>query len=155
MDTAPVTPIRLTIRTSASAQRAWDYLVNPERVAEWFTSASPVGAIGDPYRLDFGEGSVVEGIIVALEPGRRFAHRWAWIDAEPRQETLVTWTVSALEPAGSEIELLHDGWGEAGADDAQRDDHEGYWSGYLDDLHDLLEEAAGPGSEPAVEAGTD
>ncbi len=35
----------------------------------------------------------------------------------------------------------------ASADDAIRDDHEAYWSGYLDDLRDLLEEAdeAAPG----------
>lgn len=143
MDSTPVTPIRLVIRTSASADRAWEYLTDPERVEEWLTSASPIAAIGETHRLDFGEGSIVEGPIVALEPGRRFAHGWAWIDAEPRQETLVTWTVTALDAGGSEIELVHDGWAEAGADSAQRDDHEGYWSGYLDDLRDLLEEATG------------
>jgi len=34
---------------------------------------------------------------------------------------------------------------EAGADEALRDDHEAYWSGYLDDLRDLLaEDAARP-----------
>lgn len=142
MDNVPVTPIRLAIRTSAPADLAWQYLVDPERVAEWFTAASPVGSVGQTYRLDFGEGSVVEGAIVELEPGRRFAHGWTWIDAEPRQETLVRWTVTPLEPEGTEIELIHEGWTEAGADSAQRDDHEAYWSGYLDDLLDLLEEAS-------------
>ena len=143
MDSGPVTPIRLAIRTSVSADRAWQYLTEPKRVEEWLTSASPIPAVGETYRLDFGEGSIVEGQIIALEPGRRFAHGWAWIDAEPRQETLVTWTVTDLGPSGSEIELVHDGWAEAGADSAQRDDHEGYWSGYLDDLRDLLEEDTG------------
>ncbi len=142
MPGAPVTPIRLSIRTALPADRAWIYLVDPGRVEEWFTAASPVGAVGDLYRLDFGEGSVVEGRIVDVVPGRRFAHRWAWLDADPRQETLVSWTVADLGPEGAEIELVHDGWAEAGAAVTERDDHEAYWSGYLDDLGDLLEEAA-------------
>lgn len=140
MDALTVSPIRLAIRTRVAPGVAWNFVTDPVLVEEWFTSASPVGEIGDPYRLDFGEDSIVEGRIVELEPGRRFAHRWAWTDAEPRQETLVTWIVTPLDEGGSEIELVHEGWDEAGADEAIRDDHEAYWSGYLDDLRDLLEE---------------
>jgi len=143
MDVTPVTPIRLVLQTPAAPEVAWSYLTDPERVAEWFTAASPVGEVGEPYVLDFGEGSVVHGAIVEVVPERRFAHRWAWLDADPRQETLVTWIIRPLETGGSEIELLHEGWDEAGADEAIRDDHEAYWSGYLDDLRDLLEETAG------------
>lgn len=142
MDAAPVVPIRLVLRTRVPPEVAWSYLTDAARVEEWFTAASPVGEVGDPYVLDFGEGSVVHGAIVEVDPGRRFAHRWAWLDAEPRQETQVTWTIRPLETGGSEIELLHEGWNEAGADAAVRDDHEAYWSGYLDDLRDLLEDAA-------------
>lgn len=142
MDVVPVTPIRLVIRTQAPAELAWTYLTDPARVEEWFTAASPVGEVGEPYVLDFGEGSVVQGLIVELEPGHRFVHGWAWLDAEPRQETLVTWIVRPLDTGGCEVELRHEGWEEAGADAAIRDDHEAYWSGYLDDLHDLLEDAA-------------
>jgi uncharacterized protein YndB with AHSA1/START domain len=75
-----------------------------------------------------------------VESGRRFAHTWAWLDAAPRHETLVTWTVEALPTGGTRIVLVHDGWSEAGADEAIRDDHEGYWSGYLDDLAAILGE---------------
>ncbi|OGO52017.1 MAG: hypothetical protein A2V84_11695 [Chloroflexi bacterium RBG_16_70_13] len=142
MDVAPVAPIRLVIRAPVPAEVAWAYVTDPDRVEEWFTAASPVGAVGESYVLDFGEGSVVQGTIVELEPGRRFAHHWAWLDAEPRQETLVTWIVRPLDDGGSEIELVHEGWDEAGADDAIRDDHEAYWSGYLDDLRDLLGDVA-------------
>jgi len=134
------TPIRLSIRTRVPTATAWAYLTDPERVATWFTAASPVGAVGEPYVLDFGEGDVVQGEIVAVQPERLFAHRWAWLDSEPRQETLVTWLVRPLEEGGTEIELIHDGWNEAGADTTMRDDHEAYWSGYLDDLRDLLED---------------
>ena len=37
--------------------------------------------------------------------------------------------------------LVHDGWADAGLDESARDDHEGYWIGYLEDLAAVLEEA--------------
>jgi uncharacterized protein YndB with AHSA1/START domain len=138
IDTLP--PIILEIVTPASPDAAWAALTDPEQVVEWFTDASPLGEVGDVYRLDFGEGSVVEGIIREVEPGHRFVHTWAWADALPRQETVVSWTVEAVPGGGGRITLVHDGWSEAGADSAARDDHEAYWSGYLDDLVEILAE---------------
>ena len=135
-DTLP--PIVLEIRTAASPAEAWAALTEPERIADWFTAASPLADVGEPYRLDFGDGTVVEGVVTVLEPGHRFAHSWAWADVEPRQETTVTWTVEPLPGGGARVLLVHDGWAEAGVDEASRDDHEGYWSGYLDDLVAIL-----------------
>ena len=142
--TVAVEPIELAIETRVAPEVAWAYLTEPDRVAEWFTEVLPLGAVGDPYRIDFGEGSVVEGDVLELEPGRRFAHGWAWSDAEPAAErpTRVEWRVEPLPDGGCRVLLRHDGWAESGVDDAIRDDHEAYWSGYLDDLRDLLEDAA-------------
>ena len=134
-------PIVLEIDTVAPAEAAWAALTVPDRVAEWFTDVSPLGAVGAPYRLDFGDGSIVDGVVQIVEPEHRFAHTWVWLDASPRQETLVTWTVEPLPSGGARIILVHDGWSEAGADEAIRDDHEGYWSGYLDDLAAILDES--------------
>lgn len=133
----PLPPIVLTIQTPASPGDAWAALTEPERIAEWLTEASPLGDVGDTYRLDFGDGSVVEGVVQWIEPGRAFAHTWVWTDVAPVQETVVTWSV---EPAdgGTRITLTHDGWAETGLDETARDDHEAYWSGYLDDLMDIL-----------------
>lgn len=134
----PLAPIVLTIETPASPADAWAALTEPERIAEWFTDASPLAAVGEPYRLDFGDGSVVEGTVRMVDPGKRFAHTWAWVDVEPRQETLVTWSVEELTGSGARVTLTHDGWAESGVDEAARDDHESYWSGYLDDLAAIL-----------------
>jgi uncharacterized protein YndB with AHSA1/START domain len=133
-------PIVLTIHTPASPDTVWAALTEPDRIAEWFTDASPLGGIGDVYRLDFGEGSVVEGVVRQVELGHTFAHTWIWADVEPVQETLVTWSVDPAD-GGARITLTHEGWAEAGLDEAARDDHEAYWSGYLDDLMDILGEA--------------
>ena len=140
----PLPPIILVLETAAPPDEVWTTLTEPERIVEWFTEASPLGAVGEPYRLDFGDGSIVEGVVTALEPGRSFSHSWAWADELPAEDasasraTEVTWLVEAAEGGGSRVTLTHGGWDEAGIDDATRDDHEAYWSGYLDDLEAIL-----------------
>jgi uncharacterized protein YndB with AHSA1/START domain len=135
-----VAPIELVVETGADPATAWRTLTDPELVTLWFTDASGLGGLGTQYRPDFGDGSLVEGEVLALEPGRSFAYAWAWSGAEAGETTRVTWIV---EPhlGGSRIRLVHDGWDEAGLDASARDDHEGYWTGYLDDLRDILAEA--------------
>ena len=70
--TEPLPPIVLTIETPAVPDVAWAALSEPRRIAEWFTEATPLGAVGDAYRLDFGDGSMVVGVVRLVEPGRRF-----------------------------------------------------------------------------------
>jgi uncharacterized protein YndB with AHSA1/START domain len=136
----PPSPIDLTVETGAPPKTVWSALTEPRRVADWFTDASPVGRIGDPYRLDFGDGSVIDGVIVELEPGHRLAYTWSWAGSEPHEETLVAWSVEPMDGGGTELRLIHDGWAEAGLDGSVRDDHEGYWKGYLEDLAAVLAE---------------
>ncbi|MEX2184426.1 MAG: SRPBCC domain-containing protein [Chloroflexota bacterium] len=136
----PPSPIDLSIETAAAPGQAWATLTDPALVATWFTDASPVRRVGDAYRLDFGDGSVVEGIVMELDPVRRLAYTWSWVGAEAHEETLVMWTVEEREKGGSAIRLVHDGWAEAGLDASARDDHAGYWAGYLEDLAAVLAE---------------
>lgn len=135
-DTLP--PIVLVFETPAAPPDVWSALTEPDRIAEWLTDATPLGEVGEAYRLDFGEGSVVEGVVRLVEPGQRFAHTWTWTDVEPSHETEVSWSIEPLEGGGSRVTLVHGGWEEAGVDEAIRDDHEAYWSGYLDDLAAIL-----------------
>jgi uncharacterized protein YndB with AHSA1/START domain len=140
MDGARVAPIDLVLVTGADPDLVWRTLTEPARVATWFTESSRVGPVGSRYRLDFGEGSAIDGEILALEPGRELAYSWAWTGSEAGEVTRVSWTI---EPhlGGTRVRLVHDGWAEAGLDVSARDDHQRYWSGYLDDLRDVLEEA--------------
>ena len=130
-------PIQLSIETPADLETAWSALTDPDRVTEWFTDVSPLGAPGDPYRIDFGDSSV-EGVVVDVQPGRRFAHTWRWEGADADEQTLVSWTVEAVGDDGTRISLEHTGWPATTADDTTRDDHAGYWQAYLEDLEALL-----------------
>jgi uncharacterized protein YndB with AHSA1/START domain len=136
-----VPPIDLVLEIHAGPGTAWRYLTEPELVAQWFTDSSPLGPVGSRYRLDFGDGSLVTGEVLAVEPGARFSHTWAWEGAEGAEVTVVTWTVEARPGGGTRIRLVHEGWQEQDGGGTARDEHESYWSGYLDDLRDVLEEA--------------
>ena len=130
-------PIVLSIETPADVETAWSALTDPDRVAEWFTDVSPLGAIGDPYRIDFGDSSV-EGVIVDVQPEHRFAYTWRWEGSDAGEQTLVSWTVEPVGDDGTRISLEHTGWPATTADDTTRDDHAGYWQAYLEDLEALL-----------------
>ena len=139
-DAAPdhdIPPIELEVVLPVDAATAWRAVTDPDRVIDWFTNASPVGPVGSVYRLDFGDGSIVAGEVTELEPGRRFAHRWHWEGADDTEVTDVAWTITP-NTDGTTVRLVHGGWTEAGLDEATRDDHEGYWTGYLEDLRDLF-----------------
>jgi uncharacterized protein YndB with AHSA1/START domain len=130
-------PIVLSIETPADAETAWDALTDPDRVTEWFTDVSPLGGPGDPYRIDFGD-SAVEGTIVDVQEGRRFAYTWRWEAADDDEQTLVAWTIEPVGDDGTRISLEHTGWPATTRDDTTRDDHAGYWQAYLEDLEALL-----------------
>jgi uncharacterized protein YndB with AHSA1/START domain len=132
-----IRPIDLEVDLPVDPAVAWRALTDPDRVIDWFTNASPLGPVGSVYKLDFGDGSIVSGDVTELAPGRHFALRWHWDGAPEAETTLVAWTVTP-SPGGATVHLVHSGWAEAGLDEAARDDHEGYWAGYLEDLRDLL-----------------
>ncbi len=139
MPDAQIPPVDLSVDTPLTPAEAWDVITDPARIAEWFTDAPVLGPVGSPYRLDFGDASIVGGRVLALEAGRSFAYGWHWDGAPDEETTTVTWTVAAgTDGGGSTLHLRHDGWNEAGLDRAARDDHEGCWEGYLDDLRALF-----------------
>ena len=135
----PLEPIVIEIEVPAAPERAWSAVTDPVEVSEWFADVTPADGVGSPYRIDFGDGSAVEGRIKVLDDGQRLAYTWRWADDEAGPTTLVTWDVEPTDDsAGSRIRLTHDGWAEAGADQDARDDHADYWESYLESLEELL-----------------
>jgi len=133
-----IAPIVLRMPTAADPATLWAALTVPERVAAWFTTASPLGAVGAPYTLDFGDGSIVDGELREIVPGHRFAHSWHWQGAPTSETTQVTWEVEPAADGRSAVVLRHAGWAEAGLAETDRDDHRDVWQEYLDGLRELF-----------------
>jgi uncharacterized protein YndB with AHSA1/START domain len=143
MPSPTVAPIHLVGETTASPEAVWAALTDPQQVARWFAEPTPLGdGEGSAYAIDFGDGNVIDGVIRELVHRQRLTYTWQWRGQDPAP-TLVTWEVEPLESEGTRITLTHAGWDEAGADEAIRDDHAGYWEGYLADLLDLLDGETG------------
>ena len=119
----------------------WAALTDPAIVERWFTKATPVGSVGDPYVLDFGDDDTMRGEIIEVVPGERLAYSWGWGDTPPAGRTRVTWTI-AVSQDGTLVTLAHDGWSEAGLAAADRDEHARYWEGYLAALVELGDDLA-------------
>jgi len=136
---APLEPVVIEIEVPVTPERAWSAVTDPVEVSEWFADVTPADGVGSPYRIDFGDGSAVEGRIKVLDDGQRLAYTWTWADEEGGPTTLVTWEVEPTgDGAGSRIRITHDGWAEAGADEDTRDDHADYWDSYLESLEEFL-----------------
>lgn len=136
---APIAPIHLNRRVRPARSAAWAAITEPEQVARWFARVPMLQKVGDPYRIDFEDGSAVAGHLLALDPGRRFVHSWRWEGDAAGATTRVTWAVEPMSTGGSRIVLEHDGWADAGLGESDRDEHNAYWAGYLDALRELLD----------------
>jgi uncharacterized protein YndB with AHSA1/START domain len=134
-------PLVLRAEVSTDPAATWSALTDPAIVEQWFTHATPVGAVGDPYELDFGDGDVMRGAILEVVPGDRLVYSWGWGDTAPGARTRVTWTI-AVSQDGTLVTLTHDGWTEAGLVAAERDEHARYWEGYLAALVELGDDLA-------------
>ena len=137
-----IAPIVLRIPTAANPATVRAALTVPQRVAAWFTTASPLGAVGAPNTPDCGNRSVVDGDPRELVPGHRLADSWHWVGAPASVTTLVTWAMVPTTDGRSAVALRHAGWAEAGPGEADRDDDRGTWHEYLDGLRKLLSEGA-------------
>lgn len=136
----PPTVIRAELSTDRAA--TWRTLTDPVLVERWFARATPVGAVGDPYTLDFGGGDTMRGAILEVAPGERLVYSWGWGETAPGARTRVTWALDAHEDA-TLMTLTHDGWADAGLGAHERDEHAGYWEQYVAALVELSDELAG------------
>jgi uncharacterized protein YndB with AHSA1/START domain len=129
--------IRAELATDRDA--TWAALTDPALVERWFTHATPVGAVGDTYELDFGGGDVMRGTVLEVVPGERLAYSWGWGDGPDVVRTRVCWDLAPGED-GTLVTLTHDGWSEAGLSAKDRDEHAAYWEGYVAALVETTDE---------------
>lgn len=139
-----IAPLVIRAEVSTDPAETWRTLTDPALVERWFTHATPVGAVGDPYVLDFGGDGAMRGVILAVRTGERLDYSWGWGETAPAQRTRVSWAIAPSQD-GTLVTLTHDGWTEAGLGAAERDEHARYWEEYVAALVELGDDLAAEG----------
>ena len=134
--------IEKDIFVKAPVERVWAVLTEPQHVGAWFGQGEPLAIDlrpGGVMHLDHGEHGQFPTLVVAVEPPRHFAYRWA--SAYPGElatadnSTLVEFFLEP-EADGTRLRLVESGF--AGltipadrAESAGYDSHEGGWTAML------------------------
>jgi uncharacterized protein YndB with AHSA1/START domain len=133
--------IEREIYISASADRVWEAIVEPEIVSRYFVvplvmlEPRPGGKV--LYARD--GRSLLDGTVLEYEPGKKLVHSWAfpfWPDDPPSRVTY------RVEPIGEEmckLTLIHDGFATR---TRTYDEVEDGWTFALENLKLLLETGA-------------
>jgi uncharacterized protein YndB with AHSA1/START domain len=134
---------------AAPVERVWSLLTQAEHIGTWFGDAGaeidlrPGGALV----LRWAEYGTVHGEVVAVEPHRRFAYRWAASTAQGEAElvaansTLVEFTL-APEPDGTRLRVVESGFAALDVPEAERASKvEGNTEGWAIELGHLREHA--------------
>lgn len=136
--------IEREVLVQASVERVWAVVTEAEHVARWFAfggaevEARPGGALV----LRWDEHGTFRGRVVAAEPPRRFAYRWALVpDVEPGpgNSTLVEITLTP-EGDATRLRVVESGFDALDVSPEARARHvaenEQGWLGGLDALRD-------------------
>lgn len=122
-------------RTSKhSAARMWRALTEPDEVGNWMEGPATIDLrVGGTWRIDFshhhqgGEGEMLDGVIIRVEPERILAYSWGL--------SVVQWTITDADD-GCTYTFVHTGCADRG------EDEEGLpagWHGFLDQLDKHLD----------------
>jgi uncharacterized protein YndB with AHSA1/START domain len=109
------TTITKTVFIKAAPEFVWPYLVDKDKLGEWFHPAKSNLSIGRDYelseRVDGYEKVVIWGKVMELEPPIRLVSTFN-IAPFDGVETIVTWQLSEVA-GGTRLLLSHDGVAEA------------------------------------------
>ncbi len=105
-------PIKLTLNLPLSQQMVWDYWLNPELRAKWWSPEVVLeeklyGRFIEPWRDDAGNVVVTRGEVIEIKAWELL--RFTWADPGWSASTLVLLTIQPFKK-GSRLELLHSGW---------------------------------------------
>lgn len=137
--------IEREIFIEAPMDRVWAVLTEPELVGVWFGQGTPTQIDlrpGGTMTLHHGGEMVFPTLIVAVEPPRYFAYRWAaahpGVQATESNSTLVEFTLTA-EPDGTRLQLSESGFATLEIPDGREwhASHGSHSAGWTEKLADL------------------
>lgn len=152
--------IQQRVRVALSPQQAYRYFTQNELLESFFTVKAEVEPrVGGKYELDWDpentpEQSTVGCRITALAEGRLLAFDWkgppphatVMNEADPLTHVVVSFIpLGDVDPIGTEVHIVHSGWGSSEAWQEARAYFDRAWGLVLDALVELV----GPPQEPA------
>lgn len=138
--------VRRTIHISATLERVWKALTDPQQISLWFGEAhldgTAVGAVGTLTWPDHGSTPFR---VEAIDEPNSISYRW---NEEPSTgtpviadaSTVFTFTLEA-RAGGTQLTVVETGFETTTDPTASLESHRGGWNSELDELIDLLESA--------------
>lgn len=134
---AETAPIARSIDVRTTPERLFDLLTDPDALVQWWPDVAELEPrLGGRVRMEFRGGeSVVTGEVTRFDPPHGLG--FTWVRAEsPGVTTRVDFTVTAVEPGRSRVDVVHSGWEQA---PELRPLHDAGWKHFLTCLGDLAE----------------
>lgn len=152
--TTTTTPTSLTITRTIAAppQRVYDAWIDPAVRKTWWAAAPGMTCdlcdldtrVGGRYRINMknpdGKEFITVGEFVEVDPPRRLVFTWTWenaCDEEAGVASVDTLVTVAIEPEadGTHVTVTHERF----TSEASRDEHNGGWTGCLDNFIAVME----------------
>jgi uncharacterized protein YndB with AHSA1/START domain len=117
------------LRIEAPPELVWRYWTEPERLVRWMGKVATLEpTAGGAWRIDYGQGDVVAGRYVDVEPGRGATFTWGWETPDGRIEagTVVIELEELDGGAATLLRLRH-----LGLDADSRRSHDEGWRYFL------------------------
>jgi uncharacterized protein YndB with AHSA1/START domain len=111
-DQAILDAVEREILVAVRPHQAWRWWIEPSLVVRWMGNEAVIDPVpGGVYRIVYGNGAVMRGSLVSLDPPRRLVYTWGWEDpaevVRPGDSTVeVTFTP---EHDGTRIRVRHTG----------------------------------------------
>ena len=128
---------------AASQERVWTAITDPSEVSQWFGDIVEIELYaGGRARFGWTEDAIIDAIVEAVEPFRRFVYRWAaeaGVSVADGPSTLVEFTLDVVA-AGTRVTMVETGFADLPPQlyDATLAENQSGWRAELADLVEFM-----------------
>ena len=134
----PAAHLGYEMRIEAPPVTVWRFWVEPDAIVRWMGKIATLEPRpGGLFRIDYGQGDVVVGEYLEVDPPRRLALSWGWEAPDGRIEAgRVEVELEAVDGgAATQLRLRH-----LGLDEPSRVSHDEGWRNFLPRIADAATE---------------